>query len=107
MEHKIIFKNTPHQTQDLINKLAHDDLFRQRFEKNPKETLVEYDIILPDNLNSETKLPSKQEMQKMQQELINKQPPSSVVVTPNAHYFALFAFFVFVSVDTPSPTAEY
>lgn len=96
MENRIIFKNTPPQTLELVNKLANDDAFRLQFEHDPKTALAYYDIVLPENVEfTESKLPSKEEMQRMQQEFINKQPQSSVILAPNAHYFALFAFFAF------------
>jgi putative modified peptide len=54
---------TPSQADELLNKLAEDDDFRQQLEADPQGVLAQYGIVVPEEaLQGETLLPPKEEV---------------------------------------------
>jgi putative modified peptide len=71
MEHKGKVDVHDSEYARFLKKLAHDDDFRERLEKDPKKVLAEYSVTLgADDLPSDVKLPPKEEIQAKFEDLL-------------------------------------
>ena len=85
---------TPNESLEFLQKLTSDDDFRSNLEKNPREILSRHHIYLtPEQIPENFALPSKEEMQKIQKQLIAGE--SFQIESKNA-YIAFLAFLAFI-----------